>query len=365
MFSLLFSLLLACGDNTETTTTADNTPASNEGSSISAIRPVIAASPNADVGVVATWDGGSLEYADGVAQVKGQLMQLESKYLLETYQTAKSSIEQEVMQKILDLEAKAQGVTDADALLKKEIEDKVTKPDPVAIQAMYDQFKSQLQGMPFEQAAPMIEGRLMQQAQQERFMEYIEELKSKYNVKVTLPYPDLPRQAVSADDDPFLGTDGAPVEIIQFAEYQCPYCGRVGDMMDELLEAYPGKIKMVFRDFPLSFHQRAVPAAVAANCAREQGDDKYWAMHKMMMANQTALEDSHLKSYAEQVKLDVAKWEKCLSNPIHEAEVQKDFQDGTEVGVGGTPSFFVNGIMMSGSSVDDFKRLIDKELASK
>ena len=248
-------------------------------------------------------------------------------------------------------------------MLKVEVEEKVTAPNPTEIEAMYEQFKSRLQGMSLDAATPLIIEQLVRQKQGERFQLYLEELKTKYNVQITLPYPDLPRQKVSADDDPFIGTDGAPIEIIQFAEFQCPYCGKVGDTMEKLLETYPGKLKIVYRDFPLGFHDRAIPAAIAANCAGEQ--DKYWEMHAELMSNQTALEDTHFRTYATKIGLDLDKWTVCLGDPTQEAEVQKDMTDAAAVGVTGTPAFFINGVLLSGAvPYEQFKSIIDKELAA-
>ena len=186
-------------------------------------------------------------------------------------------------------------------------------------------------------------------------------LKTKYEVKISLPFPEGARVSVSADDDPFIGPEDAPITIIQFAEYQCPYCGKAGESIDRVLEEYKGKVKMVYRDFPLSFHDRAIPAAVAANCAGEQG--KYWEMHKLLMSNQSALSDSTLKAHAITLALDLEKWNTCRQDPEQAKEVQKDFQDGQKVGVNGTPAFFINGIMLSGAvPFPDFKEIIDREL---
>jgi protein-disulfide isomerase len=190
---------------------------------------------------------------------------------------------------------------------------------------------------------------------------YLDKLFVDYGVELKFQYPDVPRIAVSVDDDPFLGAEDAPVTIIQFAEFQCPYCGRAGESVDQVMKEYEGKIKMVFRDFPLSFHDRAVPAAVAANCGGEQG--KYWEMHKQMMANQSALSESDLEGYATKSGLDISKWQECRKDPKQEAEVQKDFEDGSKVGVTGTPAFFINGIMFSGAiPFEQFKEIIDREL---
>jgi protein-disulfide isomerase len=354
MFSLITGLLLACSNSTPNTTP----------DTIDSPVPTVNASPSLDVpGTVATWDGGELGYTDGTKMAQGQMIQLEAEYLTSTYQAAMQSIEQTVLEKLLELEVTAGKFASQDDLLKKEVEDKVIEPTQSEIEAMYEQFKSRLQGMDLASASPLVREQLLRQKQGERFQVYIEDLKTKYNVKITLPYPDLPRQEVSADDDPFLGTDGAPIEIIQFAEFQCPYCGKVGDTMEKLLAEYPGKLKIVYRDFPLGFHDRAIPAAIAANCAGEQ--DKYWEMHGVLMQNQTKLQDTDLAGFAKEIGVDMATWTTCLKDPAQEAEVNKDMEDASAVGVTGTPAFFINGVLLSGAvPFDQFKSIIDKELAA-
>ena len=145
----------------------------------------------------------------------------------------------------------------------------------------------------------MVRTQLLRQKQTERFQVYIAKIKSDYNLTITLPYPEVPRADISADDDPFLGPENAPVTIIQFAEFQCPYCGRGNQVMEEVRKAYGDKVKIVYRDFPLDFHDRAIPAAVAANCAAKQ--DKFWEIHAILMSNQQKLQDEDLLSAAKQV----------------------------------------------------------------
>ena len=363
MISIILSMLLACNPSTENSTTVSDLAKEGLEQTISSANAAPLASTSIDdTKVVATWNGGTLTYAQGVTTVKGQLIQMEAEYLMNKYQAEKSGIEQSVLQTIIDEEVKKGGYASQEALFKVEVEDKITPPSDAEINSLYVQFQSRLQGMSLEDAKPMLAGQAIRQKQGERFQVYLEELKSKYNVQINLPYPEVPRQKVSADDDPFLGTDNAPIEIIQFAEFQCPYCGKVGDTIDQILETYPGKVKIVFRDFPLGFHDRAIPAAVAANCAGEQG--KYWEMHKVLMANQTALQESDLSKYAANLELDITKWNACRQNPAQEAEVRKDMADATEVGVSGTPAFFINGILLSGAiPFSEFQQLIDKELA--
>jgi protein-disulfide isomerase len=353
MTTILISLLLACFDQQ-----SSSTPVAN------AAAPTTTSTNDSDNSVVATWDGGSITYAEGTKLATGQLVQMKAEYLTNKYKTETNSIEQTIMEKLFEAEMKKQGLSSQEELLKKEVEDKAESPDPAEIAVMYKQFKDRLQGMNLEQATPLISQQLVQQKQGERFQVYIQELKKQYNVSVSLPYPEVPRVQVSADDDPFLGTDGAPIEIIQFAEFQCPYCGKAGEAIDQVMEEYKGKVKMVYRDFPLGFHDRAIPAAVAANCSGEQG--KYWEMHKLLMNNQRALTENDLTGHATTLGLDMTKWNTCRKDPSQEAEVRKDMADGSEVGVTGTPAFFINGIMLSGAlPFSEFKTIIDQELKIK
>ena len=155
---------------------------------------------------------------------------------------------------------------------------------------------------------------------------------------------------VSIDDDAVKGNADAPVTIVEFSEFQCPFCKKYFD------ETYPqivknyvltGKVKYVFRDFPLEFHPNAQKAAEAAECAGEQG--QYWQMHDELFRNQDRLDVVSLKSYAKELKLDTAKFDACLDNGDMAEEVKKDAVDGQSYGVTGTPAFFINGKLISGA----------------
>lgn len=181
---------------------------------------------------------------------------------------------------------------------------------------------------------------------------------------------DLPLPSVAVDmkelldDDPVLGDNDAPVTIVEFSDYQCPFCGRfysqtLGQIKSKYIDT--GKVRLVFRDFPLSFHPEAEPSALAANCAGEQG--KYYEFHDKVFENQASLSSTSRKQWASEIGLDVAKWEKCQSDPDQLAEVRKDFQDGQAVGVQGTPAFFVNGKLISGAQpYSVFEQIIEAEL---
>ncbi len=175
-------------------------------------------------------------------------------------------------------------------------------------------------------------------------------------------------EGVSVDDDAFKGDANAPVTIVEFSDYECPFCERhVTEVYPKLLENYvdTGKVKYVFRDFPLSFHPDAFPAAVAANCARDQGDDAtYFAFHDKLFGDQKALNAESFTKYASELNLDTAEFETCLTSGKFDEEIQQDIADGTKYGVSGTPGFFINGWFIKGAfPYEAFETLIEQELA--
>lgn len=358
--SALLLLLVACDDSTNTTPGNEATGAVTAPAGVPLGSVAIADDVSPDV-VVATWEGGQITYGELHQKLKAQLIQMESEYLTNRYAAESSALEQYMIEQLLEAEAKKRGMDGIEALLKLEVEDKITAPTEEEIQQFYTVMQRQLRGAPLESVRDQVVGELVRRKQAEVAQTYITQLKDAAGGSISLPFPDLPRVEVSADDDPFLGAEDAPVTIVQFAEYQCPYCGTAGEVVDEVLKNYEGKVKMVYRDFPLSFHSRAVPAAVAANCAGEQ--DKYWEMHRLLMSNQRALEENDLVSHATALSLDLEKWNTCRADPAQEAEVNADMQAGAEVGVSGTPAFFINGIMLSGAlPYERFQELIDREL---
>ncbi|MDH7488785.1 MAG: DsbA family protein [Anaerolineae bacterium] len=175
------------------------------------------------------------------------------------------------------------------------------------------------------------------------------------------------RYEVSLDDDPVKGSPDAPVTIVEFSEFQCPYCGYYSrEVFPKIDEAYikTGKVKYVFRDFPLSFHSNAQKAAEAAGCAGQQG--KFWEYHDVLFAHQDALDIPSLKQYAADLGLDTAQFDACLDSGTMAKEVAGDAADGQTYGVSGTPAFFVNGIRLNGAQpFEAFQELIEEELAKK
>ncbi len=152
------------------------------------------------------------------------------------------------------------------------------------------------------------------------------------------------------DDDPVKGDKNAPVTIIEFSDFECPFCGRFyTQTLSQIDEQYikTGKVKLVFRDFPLSFHQYAQKSAEASECADDQG--KFWEYHDLLFENQATLSFDNLKQWASDLNLDTAKFNDCLDSGKHEAEVKQDMKDGSAAGIRGTPGFVINGQLVSGA----------------
>ena len=185
------------------------------------------------------------------------------------------------------------------------------------------------------------------------------------NQEINVPSSDSNKKIdVSVDDDPVKGDKNAPVTIIEFSDFQCPFCGKFfKETFGQIDEKYikTGKVKMVFRDFPLSFHENAQKSAEAAECADEQG--KFWEYHDMLFENQEKLSVEDLKRYAVELGLDKDKFDSCLDSEKYKDEVKKDFSDGQKYGVSGTPAFFINGKLVSGAQpFSAFEKVIEAEL---
>ena len=204
---------------------------------------------------------------------------------------------------------------------------------------------------------------IQQQKAQASAQMYYDKLKSEAKVEVLLPAWRPPRQQVEAKG-PSRGPANAPITIVEFSDFECPYCSRAEETVSEVMRVYGDKIRVVYRDLPLPSHANAPKAAEAAHCAGDQ--DKYWEMHAKLFANQRALDVASLKKYAGELKLDQARFDKCLDSGVKAPIVEESRKVGNEAGVTGTPAFFVNGILISGAQpFDAFKEVIDGELQAK
>ncbi|HEX2679649.1 MAG TPA: DsbA family protein, partial [Polyangiales bacterium] len=163
---------------------------------------------------------------------------------------------------------------------------------------------------------------------------------------------------------PVKGAEDAAVTIVAVSDFQCPFCSRVEPTITQLMQDYKGKLRVVWRNNPLPFHQNAMPAAETAMEAMAQGGSaKFWAMHDKLFANQQAIERSNLESYATELGLDAGKLKNALDNHTHKDQIEADQKLAATLGARGTPAFFINGRFLSGAQpIDEFKKIIDDEL---
>ena len=208
-----------------------------------------------------------------------------------------------------------------------------------------------------------IRGHLQNQKLTAKREEFLKSLRSQAKVVVNLKPPPVFRVAVSVDGAPFKGPAKAPVTIVEFSDFHCPFCRRVIPTLAQLESQYGEKIKLVFRDFPIeSLHPGAIKAHEAARCANEQG--KFWPYHDKLFAGPSSSSPELFKGLAKEVGLDAVAFETCLGSGKYQAAIKQDIEEGNRVGVTGTPAFFINGRLISGAQpLEAFARVIDDELA--
>ncbi|MCB9797977.1 MAG: thioredoxin domain-containing protein [Alphaproteobacteria bacterium] len=349
--------LLACTGGDAPSTTANAPRAVN--APLPAVAPAVGQDPN---GTVASWQGGELDYKAVQAKISNELIRLEVEYLQNRYNAEKSAMEEAAYEALIKAEATKRGISE-EALIKAEVEDKVAKPTDAEVEEFYNMVKRQVRNQPLEQVRPQVEEGLVMRRQAERMQAWLDELKASYELQFSLPYPDLPRLQVSVDDDPALGKTDAPITIVEFADFQCGYCRKIYPTLRELLEEYPDKIQLVYRDYPLGGPNPAgMSPSIAANCAGVQG--KYWEMHDLLMKS-GGFAAPQLEAHATAAGVDLNQWKDCVaSSSAQVEEITADFEAGRELGVSGTPAFFVNGIFLNGAvPKEQFETLIERELA--
>ncbi len=276
------------------------------------------------------------------------------------YEARRAALDEIVANTLMDAAAKAQGI-DRAALIEKEITSKVAPVSDADVAAFYQANQSRLQGAPLDQVKQPIRGYLIQERAQGIRAAYVDSLKARTSVRVML---DPPRQTIKSPNSPSKGSANAPIELVEFSDFQCPFCLRADPTVRQVLSTYGDKIRFVYRHYPLPNHPFARPAAEAAACAGEQG--KFWPYHDRLFANPSKLTDADLKQHASELGLNTTQFNSCVDTHKLKALIDADVKDGEEAGVNGTPAFYINGRMISGAQpYEVFKKIIDEELAAK
>ncbi len=306
--------------------------------------------------VVAELDGAPITFEEMEERAARRLYPLRQ----EEYDARRGAIEEIVYERLLQAEAKRRGLS-VEALQKAEIVDKIAPVTPAEVDAVYaGASKSQLGGRTKEQVAPEIEKALRQQREVKRRAELRDRLLAAARVSVKLAVPRVRLELPAST--PALGPADAPITLVEFSDYQCPFCHRAQGSVDEVLKRYSGKVRFVHQDYPLAQHPRAFAAAVAARCANEQG--RFWDFHRSLMTEPGDFADADLVRRATQFGMDSSKLQACVASGRFDGDVNKAFQAGIAIGVNSTPTFFVNGRRLVGAvPIETLQAIIDEELA--
>ncbi len=319
--------------------------------------PACSAQGNAkDSDAKASGSSAVLAVVDGKPITEAEVREsLDSQAKQQLQEILENGMQRLIEMRLLEAEAAARGTT-KEAILAE------LKPAPVtdaAVDAFYEQNKAQIP-RPKDQIAGQIKSYLEQQGQQKARQDFFNNLQNKFKVEYKLE----PIRVEVAATGPAKGPANAPVTIVEFSDFQCPYCSRLIPTLKQVEEKYGDKVRIVFRQFPLNFHQHAQKAAEASLCAADQG--KFWELHDAMFANQQALAVEQLKAKATELGLNAEQFNACLDTSKHAAVVQTDMKEGSAAGVSGTPAMFINGRFVSGAvPLEQITPLIDDELRRK
>lgn len=276
------------------------------------------------------------------------------------YKLERQKLEEHIGATLLTQEAKHRNVS-VSTLLEQEVNGKVPPITEAEIQSFYESHKNRLP-VEFAKVHDQIRDYLLQQKTEKQKAEFFGTLRSKAKVTTYLKAPPIFRAEVAVNGAPFRGADRAAVTVVKFEDFQCPYCKNAQPTFKDLLKKYDGKVRLVHKDLPLeAIHPQAWQAAEAGRCAGEQG--KFWEYHDKVYAYSPKLGADDLKSAAKDVGLNAATFDQCLASGKYKAAVQKDVNEAAQLGLTGTPAFFINGREISGAQpLEAFAAIIDDEL---
>jgi len=304
---------------------------------------------------LATVDGQAVTDEDLAPYVQSQLRPLRE----QEYQIKKKALENFISQKLVEAEAKKKGVS-TEKLYEQEVDAKVPEPTDAEVKAVYAVQREEL-NRPFEEVKPQLQQSLKKAKTQQARQEYSAHLREQAKVSILL---GPPRMQVGYDPGRVRGNPKARVMIVEFSDFQCPFCSQVQGTLKNVLAKHEDTVALAFRDLPVSqIHPLALDAAEAARCAGEQG--KFWEYHDALFSDQNHLDRGGLQNKAQKLQLDEKQFDLCLTAEKYKTQIQRDSQDGMRVGVSGTPGFFINGIFLSGAQPESaFEKVIEEQLAA-
>lgn len=302
-------------------------------------------------------NGEIITYAQIRKGIESEIYDAESK----VHELKMNKLKALVLEKLMNKNPKKKGLTNDEFL------DKIIASKVVITKVEIDKFVKERK-IPKEhindQMKERIKGFLLREKKKTAIDNWVKAQTSKSPVEVYLTRPIRPIFDVSEGDAPFVGGADAKVTIIEFSDFQCPFCAKGAEVVTDLKKKYGNKVKIAFKNYPLPFHNHAQKAAEAGLCVNEQDKAKFWKMHDAMFADQSALDEEGLKAKAAKLELDISKFTACLSSGKFAEKVKLDVEQGKKIGVKSTPTFFINGMMINGAQpIEVFTNIIDEELA--
>ena len=303
---------------------------------------------------VAVVNGKAITAAEIDKRVASSLLPLRQ----QEYDIRSKAVKEIAIERAMTSEATRRGIT-VDELIKREVDAKVVQPDEEEIKLMLRVLASRLPKDPDEARKVVIES-LRGQKIEERASQFHNEILAHANFEMRM-IPPRAKIAITASD-PTRGDSTARITVVEFSDFQCPYCIRSQNTLREVQKQYAKDVRLVFKQFPLQdLHEHARMAAEASLCARDQG--KFWQLHDWMFENGAKLSREAVVAAAPSLSIDGASLGKCMDDHLHAADVDRDVALGEDIGVNGTPFFFINGrLLTSGNSLADFREVIDDEL---
>lgn len=307
--------------------------------------------------VVAMVEGEQILEKDFIKGIESDLYEAEMK----VYEIKYAKLQSLILERFMNKDPNKKGLTN-DQFLDQYIAKSIKISD-----ADVEKFIKERQ-IPKDQINPEIRTRIVDyltlEAKKGSVEKWLAEKTKKSPVEIYLTKPSLPVFEVTAGDAPFKGGADAKVTIVEFSDFQCPFCSKGAVVLAEIEKKYGNKVKIAFKNFPLPFHTQAKGAAEAGLCANEQGPKFFWKMHDAMFADQAKLDKDNLIATAKKVGLKEADFKTCVESGKFKAKVEADVTEGQGIGLKSTPTFFVNGKLISGAQpLEVFSEVIDEELA--
>jgi len=326
------------------------------------------------IAAISIWAAGCSQPADGVdqvdvvgrvgtqtitlTQVDARAQRDELKIYQELYEARQRALDALIDEHLLAEQAGREGL-DADTLMAREVSARAEAVNDSSVQAFYDQNQARMGGQPLAGMRDRLRDYLVAQSSSRVREEYFTRLRQEAGVET---YLKPPRAVIEVSaNEPARGPVDAPIQLVEYSDFQCPYCARSQSAVAQVMATYGDRVRHVFRDYPLPMHEHAHVAAQAAQCAHDQG--QFWEYGAILFANMKALTADDLKRHATAAGLDLPRFESCLDSGRFGDGVDEDLRSGQALGVTGTPAFFINGRLLSGARpFQDFKRLIEEEL---